>query len=129
MDHDHIAEFPASCRETLHSALRAAFGSIRIDKIALISGGVSGAFPFRVDIGDRRYVVRVEGPIRALRNLHQYDSMLIAAFGGHFGLLAQPFRTRSMATMGALSECVSKVRSFRGQQFRYCRKNSPMVDT
>ena len=82
MDQDHISKFPASCRETLHSALRAAFGSIRIDKIAPISGGVSGAFPFRVDIGDRRYVVRVEGPTRPLRNPHQYDSMLIAAEAG-----------------------------------------------
>jgi aminoglycoside phosphotransferase (APT) family kinase protein len=82
MDQDHIAESPAACRETLHSALRAAFGSMKIDKIVPISGGVSGAFPFRVEIGDRRYVVRVEGPATPLRNPHQYDSMLIAAEAG-----------------------------------------------
>jgi Phosphotransferase enzyme family len=82
MNQDHIAEFPAACRETLYSALRAAFGSIKIDRIVPISGGVSGAFPFRVEVGDRRYVVRVEGPASPLRNPHQYGSMLIAAEAG-----------------------------------------------
>ncbi len=66
-------------RETVRSVLNAAFGSAQIDAITPITGGASGALPFRVDIGDRRYLIRVEGPASPLRNPHQYVSMRIAA--------------------------------------------------
>ena len=77
--HDAIS---AAHRETVRSALEAAFGSARADRIALIGGGASGAFPFRVRIGDRDYLVRVEGRASPLRNLHQYESMRIASDAG-----------------------------------------------
>jgi predicted Ser/Thr protein kinase len=50
--------------------------------IVPVGGGASGAFPFRVEVGDRRYLVRVEGRPSPLRNPHQYESMRIAAGAG-----------------------------------------------
>jgi tRNA A-37 threonylcarbamoyl transferase component Bud32 len=66
----------------VRSALNAAFGHAQPDMIAPMGGGASGAFPFKVEIGDRRYLVRVEGPGSPLRNPHQYKSMRIAADAG-----------------------------------------------
>jgi aminoglycoside phosphotransferase (APT) family kinase protein len=82
MARDRLDELPATNRETVRSALNAAFGSARINAITPITGGASGAFPFRIEIADRRYVVRVEGPASPLRNPHQYVSMQIAAKAG-----------------------------------------------
>ena len=69
-------------REAVHAAVAAAFGTAAIDAIVPVSGGASGAFPFRVDVGGRRYLVRVEGEASPLRNPHQYSSMRIAAEAG-----------------------------------------------
>src|SRR5271170_6673780 len=79
MDCDPLNALPAAYRETVRSALNAAFGSAQPDMIVPIGGGASGAFPFRVEIGDRRCLVRVEGSASPLRNPHQYESMRIAA--------------------------------------------------
>jgi predicted Ser/Thr protein kinase len=73
---------PVARRETLHLALNDAFGSGQFDAIMPIVGGASGALPFRVEIGTRRYLVRIEGPPSPLRNPHQYVSMRIAAAAG-----------------------------------------------
>jgi hypothetical protein len=82
-----VAENPftatsAAHRETARSALNAVFGSAQISAITPVPGGASGASPFRVEIGDRCYLVRVEGPASPLRNPHQYASMRIAAEAG-----------------------------------------------
>jgi hypothetical protein len=69
----------AAHRETVHAAVSAAFGAVTIDAIRPLGGGASGAFPFRVDLGARRYLVRVEGVASPLRNPVQYASMRIAA--------------------------------------------------
>jgi len=74
--------FSAGHHETVRLALNAAFGSTQIDAITPITGGASGALPFQVEIGGRRYLVRVEGPASPLRNPHQYVSMGIAAEAG-----------------------------------------------
>ena len=68
--------------EAVRRALVAAFGSARADTISPVTGGASGALPFRVEIGERRYLVRLEGPASPLRNPHQYVSMRIAAEAG-----------------------------------------------
>ncbi|WP_428539109.1 phosphotransferase [Rhodopila sp.] len=60
----------------------AAFGSARADTVRPVTGGASGALPFRVEIDKRRYLVRLEGPASPLRNPHQYVSMRIAAEAG-----------------------------------------------
>jgi aminoglycoside phosphotransferase (APT) family kinase protein len=79
---DPFASLPVARREAMRSALRAAFGAARIDAIAPIGGGASGALPYRVAIGGRRYLVRLEGPPSPLRNPHQYEAMRIAARAG-----------------------------------------------
>ena len=72
----------AAQREIVRSALAAAFGSVPIGAVTPMAGGASGASPFRVEVGDRRYLVRVEGPPSPLRNPHQYVSLRIAAEAG-----------------------------------------------
>jgi hypothetical protein len=37
-----------------------------------LTGGASGALTFRVAVGDRRYLLRIEGPASPLRNPYQY---------------------------------------------------------
>ncbi len=72
----------AAQREIVRSALAAAFGSAPIGAVTPMAGGASGASPFRVEVGARRYLVRVEGRPSPLRNPHQYVSMRIAAEAG-----------------------------------------------
>lgn len=72
----------SSLRGPVLAALEGAFGSAQADSITPMVGGASGAFPFRVEIGERRYVVRVEGEASPLRNPNQYRSMQIAADAG-----------------------------------------------
>jgi len=49
---------PAEQRETIRSALVAAFGSARIVAIKTVMGGASGAFTFEVQVADRRFLLR-----------------------------------------------------------------------
>jgi hypothetical protein len=79
---DHFEAFSAAHRETARSAIIAAFGKAPIDAITRITGGASTASTFRVDTGDRRYLLRLEGEPSPLRNPHQYVSMRIAADAG-----------------------------------------------
>jgi aminoglycoside phosphotransferase (APT) family kinase protein len=72
---DHLAR-------AVRSALDAAFGPAKINAVTPMYGGASGAFPFRVELGDRRYLVRVEGAASPLRNPHQYEAMRLAAEAG-----------------------------------------------
>jgi aminoglycoside phosphotransferase (APT) family kinase protein len=82
MTKDYFEGFPAVHRETARSALTAAFSSAPISAIIPIPGGASGAWTFRVEIGNRRYLLRMEGTASPLRNPHQYLSMRIAAEAG-----------------------------------------------
>jgi len=79
---DPFDALPAERRETVRSALGAAFGPAAIGAITPVAGGASGASTFRVDTGGRRYLLRVEGSASPLRNPHQYISMRIAAEAG-----------------------------------------------
>ncbi len=74
--------FSAAQRETARAALFAAFGPAPIGIVVPVTGGASGASAFRVEVGDRRYLLRIEGPASPLRNPHQYLSMRIAAEAG-----------------------------------------------
>jgi aminoglycoside phosphotransferase (APT) family kinase protein len=62
--------------------LAAVFGSAPIGAVTPMSGGVSGASIFRVEVGERHCVLRIEGPPSPLRNPHQYLSLRIAAEAG-----------------------------------------------
>ena len=79
---DQSAAVSAAHIEVALTAIRAAFGHDRIDAIAHVSGGASGALPFRILIRDEPYLVRIEGPKSPLRNPHQYESMRIASEHG-----------------------------------------------
>jgi hypothetical protein len=72
----------ADQRENVRSALVAAFGSAPIGAVMPITGGASTASTFRVEVGGRGYLLRVEGQPSPLRNPLQYVSMRIAAGGG-----------------------------------------------
>ena len=82
MSSDRFDSFSTTQRGTARAALTAAFGSARIGAITPITGGATSAAVFRVEIGHRRYVMRMEGDPSPLRNPHQYLSMRIAAGAG-----------------------------------------------
>jgi len=82
MREDHFNSLSAEQGENARSALVGAFGRAPIDAITPITGGASTASTFRVETGDRRYLLRVEGEPSPLRNPHQYVSMRIAAEAG-----------------------------------------------
>jgi aminoglycoside phosphotransferase (APT) family kinase protein len=74
--------FGAGPRERAFATLVAAFGSVTFGALTPIAGGASGASVFQVEIRNRRYLVRVEGPPSPLRNPQQYRAMRIAAEAG-----------------------------------------------
>jgi aminoglycoside phosphotransferase (APT) family kinase protein len=82
MVNDPFGPLPPAERARAHRALREVIGATPIDAVRPVGGGASGAFVFRVEVGGRRYLVRVEGPASPLRNPHQYVSMRIAAEAG-----------------------------------------------
>jgi aminoglycoside phosphotransferase (APT) family kinase protein len=82
MNHDAFDTLPVARRETVRSALAAAFGSAPIDAITPVSGGMTTASTFRLKARGRRYLLRVEGEPSPLRNPHQYLSMRIATEAG-----------------------------------------------
>jgi aminoglycoside phosphotransferase (APT) family kinase protein len=82
MSNDCLDTLPDDRRETARSALSAAFGSTLIGAIKPLAGGATSAFVYRVEVGSRRYLLRMEGQPSPLRNPHQYISMRIAAEAG-----------------------------------------------
>lgn len=73
---------PEAKREAVQAALSTSFGPRDPDRMVPLSGGASGALLFRVTIGEREYLLRVEGPPSPLRNPHQYISGRIASDAG-----------------------------------------------
>jgi hypothetical protein len=82
MSKDHFEGLSAAQRDQAHAALTGAFGRAPIDGVAPVAGGASTASTFRIDTGNRHYLLRVEGEPSPLRNPHQYVSMRIAAESG-----------------------------------------------
>jgi len=82
MSSDCFNALPDAHRETARSVLSAAFGSVPIGAITPITGGATSASVFQVEVGNRRYLLRMEGQPSPLRNPHQYLSMRIAAEAG-----------------------------------------------
>ena len=91
-------------RARMRKALVAAFGSDRVDMVASIVGGASGAFPFRIDIDHRQYLVRLEGPASPLRNPYQYESMRIASAAGIAPCVHHVDETDRVAVMDFVKE-------------------------
>ena len=82
MSKDPFDSLSPAQREGVRAAIAATFGSAPIGAVAPLAGGASGAAPFRVEVGGRRYLVRAEGVPSPLRNPHQYVSLRIAAEAG-----------------------------------------------
>jgi hypothetical protein len=104
MSRDPIDGLSAEQRETAHAALVAAFGVSRIDAIAPVTGGASGASTFRLETGGRRYLLRIEGQPSPLRNPHQYTSMRIAAQAGIAPRLHYVDETTRVAVMDFIEQ-------------------------
>ena len=100
----HLDRIPAPRRETAAAALSAAFGSQPLTAIQPVLGGGSGALAYRVEVGGRLYLLRLESGRVALRNPHQYTCMQTAADAG----IAPPLRyadaTRGAAIMDFLPQ-------------------------
>src|SRR4051812_49424957 len=103
---------PAEQRETIRSALVAAFGSARIVAIKTVMGGASGAFTFEVQVADRRFLLRLEGPPSPLRNPHQYLSLRIAAEAGRAPKIHYLYGGRRVGVMEFIEE--RRARGFPG---------------
>jgi len=69
-------------RDSARAALVAAFGAAPISGITAMAGGATTASVYRVEAGQRRYLLRIEGEPSPLRNPHQYVSMRIATEAG-----------------------------------------------
>jgi aminoglycoside phosphotransferase (APT) family kinase protein len=82
MSEDYFEGLSAAQRDQAHAALTGAFGRAPIDGVVPVAGGASTASTFRIDTGNRHYLLRVEGEPSPLRNPHQYVSMRIAAEAG-----------------------------------------------
>jgi aminoglycoside phosphotransferase (APT) family kinase protein len=94
----------AAHRETIQAAIAAAFGNAKIETVLPVGGGASGAFPFRVEVRGRSYLVRVEGEPSPLRNPHQYKSMRIAAKAGIAPRLYHVDEVAGVAVMDFIEE-------------------------
>ena len=70
---------PAERREAARVALRATFGARPIEGLALLKGGVSGAPIYRVGVGDRSYVLRLEPERVALEHGQRGYACMVAA--------------------------------------------------
>ena len=79
---DRFDAFPPAHRDAARAALVAAFGPAPIGAVTALTGGATSASVYRVEAGDRRYLLRIEGAPSPLRNPHQYQSMRIAAEAG-----------------------------------------------
>lgn len=90
--------------ETARAALRSAFGPVPTGSLVPLSGGASGAVPFRTEVGGRSYLVRVEGPASPLRNPHQYESLRIAAEAGLAPRLHHVDEVARVAVMDFITE-------------------------
>ncbi len=82
MGHAHFDALSDVRREAAHAALRHVLGTVPIEAVMPLAGGITTAAVFRVDAAGHSYVLRVEGTPSPLRNPHQYQSMRIAADAG-----------------------------------------------
>ncbi|MEP6839112.1 MAG: phosphotransferase [Bradyrhizobium sp.] len=78
MIEDRFDALPAAHRDIAREALSATCGTTPIAIVAM-TGGMTTASVYRVEVGARKYLLRIEGEPSPLRNPHQYKSMAIAA--------------------------------------------------
>lgn len=76
---DGLAVVSEEQRAAIEAAVSAVIGSGTASTITPVLGGVSGALVYRIDTGNRRYVLRMEGAATRRHNPHQYHAMRVAA--------------------------------------------------
>jgi len=80
---DELDLIPAERREAARTALGAVFAARPVDSLQLLQGGVSGALIWRVDVGERACVLRLEPERIALHHRQRgYACMTAAAAAG-----------------------------------------------
>lgn len=62
MSNDAFAVLPTAQRDTARSAINTVLGSAAVINVRSMTGGVSGAVVLLIETGDRRFVLRMEGP-------------------------------------------------------------------
>lgn len=77
-----LNEIPEPLRETARSGLARAFGRAEPTHVAALFGGASGAATFRVALGERVCLLRIDKARGRFRNPHQYAAMRSAAAAG-----------------------------------------------
>jgi aminoglycoside phosphotransferase (APT) family kinase protein len=82
MNVDPFAALAVAHLDDVRPVLAAAFGQARIGRIVPLAGGATTASVYGIEVGERRYLLRIEGQSSPLRNPHQYVSMRIAAEAG-----------------------------------------------
>jgi aminoglycoside phosphotransferase (APT) family kinase protein len=82
MNVDPFAALAVAHLDDVRPVLAAAFGQARIGRIVPLAGGATTASVYGIEVGERRYLLRIEGQPSPLRNPHQYVSMRIAAEAG-----------------------------------------------
>lgn len=94
---------PEDRRESVQTALTAAYGTTSPTALVPVTGGASGALTYRVEAGGKPYLLRVEGRRTPMRNPHQYTCMQIAADAG----VAPPLRYVDDATGIAIMDFIA----------------------
>lgn len=80
---DPLHAIPAAQRDAADAALAAAFGRGALGEVRLLKGGVSGALIYRVEVGGRPCVLRLEPERIALEHRRRgFDAMSAAARAG-----------------------------------------------
>jgi aminoglycoside phosphotransferase (APT) family kinase protein len=83
MTTDPFHAIPAARRDAVDAAMAAAFGARGVGEVRLLTGGVSGAGIYRVEVGGRPYVLRLEPERIALEHrTRHFDCMSAAARAG-----------------------------------------------
>jgi thiamine kinase-like enzyme len=82
MQGDFLHALPEDRRRAARAALSALLGITPIIEATPLSGGATQAAVYRIEVPERRYLLRIEGPASPLRNPHQYTSLRIAADAG-----------------------------------------------
>jgi aminoglycoside phosphotransferase (APT) family kinase protein len=104
MANDHLDALPDAQREAAHAALASVLGSAPIDTVMRVSGGATAASIFRIEAGNRRLLLRMEGPASPLRNPHQYISLRMAANAGIAPKLHYVDETARVAVMDFIDQ-------------------------
>src|SRR5262245_48247577 len=80
MSHNWLAEIPEQHHDAARAAVSSVFDSNPVSSSQPVVGGVSGALTYRLEVGGRNYLLRMETRRNSpLRNPHQYTCMGFAA--------------------------------------------------